>query len=302
MEYIYELPTMWSRRRTSSRHRAEGGHSFFHFSFLGRIKDFCYIHAVPVSYLRMSNPLNCLYNLLQIWRIAPTPKNDKYQYTHFAHKINSFDTAPKKLLPSDSRLRPDRYALEKGDMSKSGAEKSRYCPFVLNSDHSSVALAVSFYDSMLSAFQFSSYPWVSAKFSGLRNNRELRKELARPRVSNLLPDGLTWQMKSALPHGVTWRFMNTMANTPSTGLPLTAPMFLTRQISLRSSSTHGSTAARPPNDLSWSELRSCQALLLLCKTLPGLGLRWLLCCQRFSCLFVVLWPPSSCPVLQLFRK
>ena len=146
MEYIYELPTMWSRRRTSSRHRAEGGHSFFHFSFLGRIKDFCYIHAVPVSYLRMSNPLNCLYNLLQIWRIAPTPKNDKYQYTHFAHKINSFDTAPKNLLPSDSRLRPDRYALEMGDMSKSSAEKSRYCPFISNSDHSSVAPAVSFYD------------------------------------------------------------------------------------------------------------------------------------------------------------
>uniref|UniRef100_A0A803LQ98 Oxysterol-binding protein n=1 Tax=Chenopodium quinoa TaxID=63459 RepID=A0A803LQ98_CHEQI len=51
-----------------------------------------------------------------------TPKNDKYQYTYFAHKINSFDTAPKKLLASDSRLRPDRYALEMGDLSKSGAE------------------------------------------------------------------------------------------------------------------------------------------------------------------------------------
>jgi hypothetical protein len=65
------------------------------------------------------------YTLSQIWRVAPTPPNDKYQYTHFAHKINSFDTAPKKLLASDSRLRPDRYALEKGDMSKSGSEKSR---------------------------------------------------------------------------------------------------------------------------------------------------------------------------------
>ncbi|CAN6320512.1 unnamed protein product [Urochloa humidicola] len=63
--------------------------------------------------------------LKEIWRLAPTPQNDKYQYTHFAHKINSFDTAPKKLLASDSRLRPDRYALEKGDMSKSGSEKSR---------------------------------------------------------------------------------------------------------------------------------------------------------------------------------
>lgn len=54
------------------------------------------------------------------------PENDKFQYTYFAHKINSFDTAPKKLLASDSRLRPDRYALEKGDLSKAGAEKSRY--------------------------------------------------------------------------------------------------------------------------------------------------------------------------------
>ncbi|KAL0369823.1 UNVERIFIED_CONTAM: Oxysterol-binding protein-related protein 3C [Sesamum angustifolium] len=35
-----------------------------------------------------------------------------------------FDTAPKKLLPSDSRLRPDRWALEKGDLSKAGAAKS----------------------------------------------------------------------------------------------------------------------------------------------------------------------------------
>ncbi|KAL2934033.1 Oxysterol-binding protein-related protein 3A [Bienertia sinuspersici] len=60
----------------------------------------------------------------EVWRVANTPENDKYQYTHFAHKINSFDTAPKKLLASDSRLRPDRYALEKGDMSKSGSEKS----------------------------------------------------------------------------------------------------------------------------------------------------------------------------------
>jgi hypothetical protein len=63
--------------------------------------------------------------LKEVWKVAPTPANDKHQYTYFAHKLNSFDTAPKKLLPSDSRLRPDRYALEKGDMSKSGAEKSR---------------------------------------------------------------------------------------------------------------------------------------------------------------------------------
>ncbi|CAN1135221.1 Oxysterol-binding protein-related protein 3A [Linum perenne] len=63
--------------------------------------------------------------LQEVWRVADAPKNDKHQYTYFAHKMNSFDTAPKKLLPSDARLRPDRYALEKGDLSKSGAEKSR---------------------------------------------------------------------------------------------------------------------------------------------------------------------------------
>ncbi|KAI8523790.1 hypothetical protein RHMOL_Rhmol13G0099600 [Rhododendron molle] len=63
--------------------------------------------------------------ILVAWRIAAVPENDKFQYTYFAHKINSFETAPKKLLASDSRLRPDRYALEKGDLSKSGAEKSR---------------------------------------------------------------------------------------------------------------------------------------------------------------------------------
>ncbi|XP_021825510.1 oxysterol-binding protein-related protein 3A-like [Prunus avium] len=62
--------------------------------------------------------------LKEAWRVADVPENDKFQYTHFAHKINSFDTAPKKLLASDSRLRPDRYALEQGDLSKAGFEKS----------------------------------------------------------------------------------------------------------------------------------------------------------------------------------
>ncbi|MCI01155.1 oxysterol-binding protein 3C-like, partial [Trifolium medium] len=61
-----------------------------------------------------------------VWHVADVPPNDKFQYTHFAHKLNSFDTAPRKLLASDSRLRPDRYALELGDLSKSGTEKSRH--------------------------------------------------------------------------------------------------------------------------------------------------------------------------------
>lgn len=60
-----------------------------------------------------------------MWKVAETPKNDKYSFTHFCHKLNSFETAPKGLLSSDSRLRPDRLALEHGDMSKAGSEKSR---------------------------------------------------------------------------------------------------------------------------------------------------------------------------------
>ncbi|KAK7255800.1 hypothetical protein RIF29_29221 [Crotalaria pallida] len=62
--------------------------------------------------------------LKESWRVADIPIKDKFQYTYFAHKLNSFDTAPKKLLASDSRLRPDRLALEKGDLSTSGYEKS----------------------------------------------------------------------------------------------------------------------------------------------------------------------------------
>ncbi|KAG6415486.1 hypothetical protein SASPL_122897 [Salvia splendens] len=62
--------------------------------------------------------------LKEVWHVADVPPDDKFQFTHFAHKINSFNTAPKKLLASDSRLRPDRLALEKGDLSKAGAAKS----------------------------------------------------------------------------------------------------------------------------------------------------------------------------------
>ncbi|KAJ4882261.1 Oxysterol-binding protein-related protein 3A [Raphanus sativus] len=69
-------------------------------------------------------PLTCT-KLEEVWKVAEAPKKDKYQYTHFAHKVNSFDTAPSKLLSSDSRLRPDRYALDTGDMTKAGYEKSR---------------------------------------------------------------------------------------------------------------------------------------------------------------------------------
>ncbi|GBG60555.1 hypothetical protein CBR_g8578 [Chara braunii] len=63
--------------------------------------------------------------LEKIWEVAPAPENDKYSYTYFAHKINNFDSSPKHMLPSDSRVRPDRLALEKGDSSTAAAEKHR---------------------------------------------------------------------------------------------------------------------------------------------------------------------------------
>ncbi|OVA16527.1 Oxysterol-binding protein [Macleaya cordata] len=62
--------------------------------------------------------------LKEVWRVGDVPKIDKLPYTYFGNKINSLDTAPRKLLASDSRLRPDRYALEKDDLSKAGTEKS----------------------------------------------------------------------------------------------------------------------------------------------------------------------------------
>lgn len=62
--------------------------------------------------------------LKEVWKCKEAPKGDRFQYTYFAHEINSFKTAPHALLQSDSRLRPDRYALEMGDMSKAGTEKT----------------------------------------------------------------------------------------------------------------------------------------------------------------------------------
>lgn len=93
------------------------------------LKEVCFISRSFFDFTTLTSlcSFSILYMLsLQVWRLADVPKNDKFQYTHFAHKINSFDTAPKKLLASDSRLRSDRLALEKGDLSKAGSEKSRF--------------------------------------------------------------------------------------------------------------------------------------------------------------------------------
>lgn len=63
---------------------------------------------------------------VQVWKCNEFPKGDKFQHTYFANELNSFKTAPQGLLASDSRLRPDRYALEMGDLGKAGTDKTRY--------------------------------------------------------------------------------------------------------------------------------------------------------------------------------
>lgn len=61
--------------------------------------------------------------LNEVWRKNPLPTNDKFQFTNFANKLNSFDSAPANLLPSDSRLRSDRMALQNRDLNKAAFEK-----------------------------------------------------------------------------------------------------------------------------------------------------------------------------------
>lgn len=60
---------------------------------------------------------------IDLWEATPRPAEDPYGFTNFAHKLNSFELAPKALLASDSRLRPDRQALEAGEMGKAGSAK-----------------------------------------------------------------------------------------------------------------------------------------------------------------------------------
>ncbi|TQE08181.1 hypothetical protein C1H46_006148 [Malus baccata] len=50
--------------------------------------------------------------LKEVWRVADVPQNDSFQYTHFAHKINSFDSAPKNLEERQRAEKKNR--LEKG--------------------------------------------------------------------------------------------------------------------------------------------------------------------------------------------
>ncbi|KAF3566692.1 hypothetical protein DY000_02017939 [Brassica cretica] len=93
--------------------------------------------CAPESY-RILNIINSKLQLISVWsldyvlpasnsiasRIALTyPQKNAVDLVPPITKINSFDTAPATLLASDSRLRPDRYALGQGDLSKAGSEK-----------------------------------------------------------------------------------------------------------------------------------------------------------------------------------
>lgn len=134
MEWINELPALRLRGGATSRHRIEGGQFGCLYPLLAK---FYSVKSSDWETLFFSL-IKLIWNVLQVWRVADAPEDDKYQYTYFTHKLNSFDTAPKKLLPSDSRLRPDRYALEKGDLSKAGSEKSRSLSLSLTRTHAPV--------------------------------------------------------------------------------------------------------------------------------------------------------------------
>lgn len=58
---------------------------------------------------------------VRLWECKEKPQGDKYGFTYFARMLNNGKgLAP---LPSDSRRRPDRAALEWGDVGTAGAEK-----------------------------------------------------------------------------------------------------------------------------------------------------------------------------------
>jgi len=59
-----------------------------------------------------------------LWTKEPMPADPtKYGFTNFTFKQNAGSSCPPGLLASDSRLRPDRAALEAGDSSLAGAQK-----------------------------------------------------------------------------------------------------------------------------------------------------------------------------------
>jgi len=58
---------------------------------------------------------------LELWKCKEKPENDPYLFTQFAHELNSCEGV--NPLPSDSRRRPDRAALELGKSSEAAVAK-----------------------------------------------------------------------------------------------------------------------------------------------------------------------------------
>jgi len=60
----------------------------------------------------------------RLWTCKPKPENDPYQFTEFAHLLNSIETCDGvDPLPSDSRRRPDRALLELGRSGEAAVAK-----------------------------------------------------------------------------------------------------------------------------------------------------------------------------------
>lgn len=61
----------------------------------------------------------------RLWICTEKPKGDYYSFTSYAHKLSQCDGLKRPPLPSDSRRRPDRAHLYKGDSGKAGSDKHR---------------------------------------------------------------------------------------------------------------------------------------------------------------------------------
>mmetsp|Transcript_32697 Transcript_32697/g.77552 ORF Transcript_32697/g.77552 Transcript_32697/m.77552 type:complete len:457 (+) Transcript_32697:79-1449(+) len=62
---------------------------------------------------------------VRLWTCAPKPEKTKYNFTEFAMRLNTVPEGAPEPLKSDSRRRPDRAFLVKGDASAAGEHKHR---------------------------------------------------------------------------------------------------------------------------------------------------------------------------------
>jgi len=81
--------------------------------------------SIEVKYLT-SGLMHPRESTVTVWSRPPNNSVGKYNLTEFAQKLLEFDSDYESILPgTDSRLRPDRRALERGDRGDAGIYKSR---------------------------------------------------------------------------------------------------------------------------------------------------------------------------------